>query len=63
MKLYGLPGTCSLTVHIALNWVGQPFEFEAVTRESIKQPPYLKLNPVGSVPVLVDGEIVLTQNV
>jgi len=63
MKLYGLPGTCSLTVHIALNWVGQPFEFEAVTRESIKQPPYLKLNPVGSVPVLVDGDVVLTQNV
>ncbi len=63
MKLYGLPGTCSLTVHIALYWIGQPFEFEAVTRESIKQPPYLKLNPVGSVPVFVDGDVVLTQNV
>lgn len=63
MKLYGLPGTCSLTVHIALNWIGEPFEFEAVTRESIKQPPYLKLNPVGSVPVLVDDDVVLTQNI
>lgn len=63
MKLYGLPGTCSLTVHIALYWIGEPFEFEAVTRESIKQPPYLKLNPVGSVPVLVDDGVVLTQNV
>ena len=30
MKLYGLPGTCSLTVHIALNWIGQPFEFEVL---------------------------------
>ncbi|HLU79592.1 MAG TPA: glutathione S-transferase N-terminal domain-containing protein [Burkholderiaceae bacterium] len=61
MKLYYLPGACPLATQIALEWIGQPYEAEAVARDQLKQPEFLALNPVGSVPVLVDGNLVLTQ--
>lgn len=61
MKLYYMPGTCSLADHIALEWIGKPYEIERVAREQLKKE-YLKINPAGSVPALdVDGWI-LTQN-
>lgn len=62
MKLYTKPGACSTADHIALHWTGQPFEVEVVTQQQIKQPDFLALNSSGSVPVLVDGDFVLTQN-
>src|SRR5690606_875588 len=31
-------------------------------RTELKQPPFLALNPLGSVPVLVDGDMTLTQS-
>lgn len=62
MKLYYLPGACSLADHIVLEWIGEPYEAEAVPREQLKGE-YLKINPNGAVPALdVDGWI-LTQNV
>lgn len=45
-----------------LQWTGQPFEVEVVTQQQIKEPAFLALNPAGSVPVIVDGDFVLTQN-
>lgn len=61
MKLYYLPGACSMADHIALEWIGKPYEAEAVPREQLKKE-FLKINPNGSVPALdVDGWI-LTQN-
>ena len=62
MKLYSKPGACSTADHIALQWTGQPFEVELLDRETLKSPAFLKINPVGSVPALVDGDFVLTQN-
>lgn len=62
MNLYYLPGACSLAIHIILEWIGEPYEAEAVTREQTKSPEYLKLNPAGAVPALVDGSSVYTQN-
>ena len=62
MKLYTMPGACSLAGHIVLEWAGLPYELEVVTREQIKQPAFLALNPVGSVPVLTEGDWALTQN-
>ncbi len=63
MKLYGLPGACSLVDHITLQWTGKPFEYEAVARDGLKKAPYTDINPLGAVPALTDGDIVLTQNV
>lgn len=62
MKLYSKPGACSTADHIALQWIGQPFEVEVMTRESLKSPDYLRINPAGSVPAIVDGDFKLTQN-
>ena len=62
MKLYYLPGTCSLAIHIILEWIGEPYETEAMTREGARSPEYLKLNPAGAVPALADGGRIFTQN-
>lgn len=62
MKLYSKPGACSTADHIALQWTGQPFEVELLDKDTLKAPAYLAINPAGSVPTLVDGSFVLTQN-
>ena len=62
MKLYTKPGACSTAVHIDLCWTGAPFELEVMDAESMKAPAFRALNPSGAVPVLVDGDFVLTQN-
>ncbi|MGF7433561.1 glutathione S-transferase family protein [Pasteurella bettyae] len=63
MKLYYLPGACSIVPHTALEWIGEDYEAVAVTREEIKSAEYLKLNPLGQVPLLVDGDLALSQNI
>lgn len=62
MKLYYMPGACPLATHIVLEWIGEPYETRAVERKALKEPEFLALNPVGSVPVFVDGDLVLTQS-
>ncbi|MFW7342616.1 glutathione S-transferase N-terminal domain-containing protein [Pollutimonas sp. H1-120] len=62
MKLYYLPGACSLASHIVLEWIGKPYQAQAVGRDEMKQAPFLALNPLGAVPVLVDGDMTLTQS-
>lgn len=62
MKLYYSPGACSLAGHIALEWIGQPYEAVRVSREERKQPAYLKINPAGAVPAFELDGWVLTQN-
>ena len=63
MKLYYMPGACSLVPHTALEWTGKPYQAEGVSLAQTKTPDYLKLNPQGAVPLLVDGDLVLPQNV
>ena len=63
MKLYYLAGACPLVTHIALEWIGTPYEAEAVSREALKEPAFLALNPLGAAPVLQDGDFVLTQSI
>ena len=62
MKLYTKPGACSLADHIVLHWSGLPFEVEIVDLATMKSPAFLAFNPAGAVPVLRDGDWVLTQN-
>lgn len=62
MKLYTMPGACSLGDHIALEWIGKPYTVQIENHDSIKQPDFLKLNPAGAVPVLEDDGWILTQN-
>lgn len=62
MKLYYFVGACSLADHIVLEWIGAPYEAVRMTHESIRSTEYLALNPNGAVPLLIDGDFVLTQN-
>ncbi len=62
MKLYYLPGACSLADHIVLEWIGEPYEAIAVPREELKTA-FLAINPAGAVPVLEHDGWRLTQNI
>lgn len=62
MKLYYMPGACSLATHIALEWVGAAYETHKLSHDELKQDAFLAVNPAGAVPTLdVDGWV-LTQN-
>ncbi|HET8554342.1 MAG TPA: glutathione binding-like protein [Rhodanobacteraceae bacterium] len=64
MKLYYLPGACSLADHIVLEWIHAPYEAIEVARDKLKSPEYLKISPGGHVPALVDDDgWTLTENV
>ena len=62
MKLYYLPGACSLGAHIALRWAEADFALERLSRQDLKSPDYLAKNPLGAVPLLEDGDLLVTQN-
>lgn len=61
IQLYYHPGNASLAPHMLLEEIGVPFELVFVDRGSAahKSAEYLKLNPNGQIPVLVDGGFVL----
>jgi glutathione S-transferase len=66
MKLYYMPGACSLATHILLCEVGEKFELEKVGRDKKTERgmDFNIINPKGYVPALQldDGEMV-TENV
>jgi len=61
LQLHYHPSDASLMPHIFLEELGVPFELKLVdrSRNAQKSPEYLKLNPNGLIPVLVDGDLVL----
>ena len=65
IQLHYAPGNASMTPHMLLEELGVPFELKLVDRENNahKSPAYLKMNPNGLIPVLVDdggdGDLVL----
>lgn len=60
-QLYYYPGNANLAPHILLEEIGASYQLMLVDRANNQQksPEYLKLNPNGRIPVLVDGELVL----
>jgi glutathione S-transferase len=65
MKLYEFAPTRSIRVRWTLQELG--VEFEAVTVNLLagehQSPAFLKINPAGKLPVLVDGDMVLTESI
>jgi glutathione S-transferase len=61
LTLHYHPGNANLAPHMLLREAGAPFELALVDRanRAQKSPAYLKLNPNGRIPVLVDGDLVL----
>jgi glutathione S-transferase len=61
LQLHHYPSTAAMVPHIVLEEIGAPFERVLVDRmaNAHKAPGYLRLNPNGLIPVLVDGDLVL----
>jgi glutathione S-transferase len=61
IQLHHYPATAAMIPHIVLEEIGAPYERVPVDRmaNAHKQPGYLRLNPNGLIPVLVDGELIL----
>jgi glutathione S-transferase len=64
MKLYGFGPTRSLRALWSLHELDADFEFVPVNLRAgeHRHPDFLRLNPAGKVPVLVDGDLVLTES-
>ncbi|RQR42337.1 MULTISPECIES: glutathione S-transferase family protein [unclassified Burkholderia] len=64
MKLYGFAGTRSQRALWGLKELDADFEFVSVNllAGEHKRPEFLRLNPAGKVPVLVDGDLVIPES-
>jgi glutathione S-transferase len=60
-KLYYSPGACSMAIHVAVLECQQQVTLEKVDLQAPRSPEFLKVNPRGQVPVLVDGDQVLRE--
>jgi glutathione S-transferase len=60
-KLYYSPGMANLAPHMVLEEIGAKYELVRLDsdRQQHKSPEYLKLNPHGRIPTLVEGELVV----
>ena len=60
-QLHYYPGNASMAPHLLLEEIGAPFDLKLVDRaqQAHKTAAYLRLNPNGLIPVLVDGDLVL----
>ena len=65
MKLYEFAPTRSIRARWTLQELGIDFESVVVNlqRGEHRRPEFLRLNPAGKLPVLVDGEVVLNESV
>ncbi len=61
IQLHYFPGNANLIPHILMRELDIPFELVKVDRDhgAHKSAAYLALNPNGTIPVLVDGDLVL----
>jgi len=61
LRLHYYPGNASLAPHVLLEEIGAPYELALVDRAINAQTSseYLKLNPTGRIPVLVDEGLVV----
>jgi glutathione S-transferase len=64
LKLYGGAKSRASIVRWYLEEIGLPYEFVLLDLQAgeHRQPEFLKLNPMGKVPVIVDGDLVLWES-
>lgn len=61
ITLHYYPGNASFAPHVLLHELGTPFQLQLLdrSRQAQRSPEFLKLNPNGFIPVLVDGDLVV----
>ncbi|KWF70252.1 glutathione S-transferase [Burkholderia multivorans] len=64
MKLYGFAGTRTQRALWGLKELGLDFEFVPVNllEGEHRRPDFLRINPAGKVPVLIDGDLVIPES-
>ena len=62
LTLHHAPFSRSLRVRWLLEELGLPYQLVTHTFPELKQPDYLALHPLGKIPVLQDGEVVLFES-
>ena len=62
ITLHHVPFSRSLRVRWLLEELGLPYELASRSFADLKRPEHLALHPLGKVPVLVDGEVVLFES-
>jgi len=64
IQIYGFPNTRSTRVTWALEEAGAEYGYTLVNlaQSDHRKPAYLKINPGGKVPALIDGDLVLTES-
>jgi len=63
LRLYWRPGTASMAPHAALAEIGVDYELVLIERDEAQgDAGYRALNPLGVVPTLVDGDLVLSES-
>ena len=62
ITLHHVPYSRSLRVRWLLEELGLPYELASRSFADLKRPEHLALHPLGKVPVLVDGEVVLFES-
>ncbi len=64
MKLYYMPGACSIGIHVLLEEIGKPYDLQKIDGAKQEQygPDFVKINPKSKVPTLQrDDGSVLTE--
>lgn len=64
LTLYHNPHSRSTVVHYMLHELGEPFEIAPIDLKAGEQksPAFLKINPMGKIPVLRDGATIVTES-
>jgi glutathione S-transferase len=63
-ELFYYPGNASMAPHFVLEDIGAPFVLRLVDRKTNRQkaPDYMRLNPMGRIPTLLDGERIVFES-
>ncbi|MFI5397955.1 MAG: glutathione S-transferase family protein [Candidatus Binatia bacterium] len=64
MKLYHCPQTRSIRIYWLLEELGVPYDLVRLdfTPASLKDPEYLKVNPLGKIPSIQDGDLTMFES-
>ncbi len=63
IQLYHNPHSRAVMIHALLEEIGCPYELKHMSYEdgSLRSPEFLALNPMGKIPTLTDGDVVVTE--